>query len=124
MKVGMKVEGLTKAVEGIRLRSVAAGSKGKLKAVVGYKTPYALHVHENLEVHHPVGKAKYLTGPERRIRPKMVALVKAGLIAGKTPRAALWAAAQMLVAESQKEVPVDTGRLKQSVYIAVVGSDK
>jgi hypothetical protein len=33
------------------------------KVVVGYGTDYALPVHERTEVHHPVGKAKFLIDP-------------------------------------------------------------
>ena len=121
---GMSVNGLESVKAAIRLRTVAAGSGSKMRLVVGYSAPYALYVHENLEMHHQVGKAKFLTGPERRVRKKMTALVKAKIIAGKTPRAALWEAGKLLVAASQPEVPVDTAFLKRSVYIAVVGSDK
>ena len=35
---------------------------------IGFGTKYALPVHERLEVHHPVGKAKYLEDPVNRAK--------------------------------------------------------
>lgn len=34
--------------------------KATLTGEVGFSTKYAVHVHENLEAHHPVGEAKFL----------------------------------------------------------------
>lgn len=35
----------------------------------GPAAPYAIHVHENLEAHHPVGQAKFIEGPLRESAP-------------------------------------------------------
>lgn len=34
-----------------------------VEVALGFNTPYALYVHENLAAHHPVGQAKYLETP-------------------------------------------------------------
>lgn len=59
-------------------------SRGEIKVMCGFGTDkvinpktkqptsqYALAVHERLDVYHPVGKAKYLEDPMRRLKPEL-----------------------------------------------------
>lgn len=47
--------------------------------VVSYGTEYAIYVHENLEAHHPVGQAKYLSTPLTEKREALQKIVIQGI---------------------------------------------
>jgi CRISPR/Cas system-associated exonuclease Cas4 (RecB family) len=108
-------------VRAFNRRAYRAAKDYRSQVVVGYSAPYALFVHENLEAHHPVGQAKFLEQPAREFRKDMAAAVVAGLKAGQSLTEAQLAAGRVLLRESQKLVPVDTGLLKRSGYADVVG---
>lgn len=84
--------------------------------VIGYSTPYAIYVHEDLEAYHPTGQAKFI---ERVVREKGTDLymqIAAGVINGELWVESLRRAAEWLLAESKKLVPVDTGTLRDSGF--------
>jgi hypothetical protein len=90
------------------------------RAKVGYSAPYAVFVHENLEIHHPNGQAKFLEQPFRELEAQLRAMIselvkKRGL----TWQRASLMAAQYLLRESQKLVPVRTGYLRDSGFARV-----
>lgn len=118
MNQGITLVNLDKVRKAIQSRA-AALREAKLAMHVGYSAPYAVYVHEDMEASHVIGKAKFLSGPARRMRKQLADIVKEALKKGKTPRAALWESGKVLVAASTAEVPVDTGALKESVYIVV-----
>jgi hypothetical protein len=103
-------------------RAYRAAEDYRSQAVVGYAAPYALRVHEDLEAHHPNGQAKFLEQPARQYRREMADAVRADLAAGKTLSQAQRSACRVLLRESRKLVPVDTGLLKRSGYVDVVGA--
>ena len=112
------------AVDGLgnvrkRLDNVAKRYKSNVSYVVGYSAPYAVFVHENLDAEHVVGKAKYLEDPAKRLNytGAFTAMVQKAISEGKTMDEALLLCALMLLRESQEEVPVDTGFLRNSAYI-------
>ena len=82
--------------------------------VVEYTAPYAVHVHENLEVFHPNGQAKFLEEPARELAPDLgkeaAELMKGGMRLDAVSRMM----ALRVLAASQELVPVDTGFLKRS----------
>lgn len=41
---------------------------------VGYTVEYAVYVHERLDVHHPIGQAKFLEEPMQTKQPQMAKL--------------------------------------------------
>lgn len=81
---------------------------------VRYSTYYAMYVHENLQVHHPVGQAKFLEEPARRYAPLFARNAAKMLRHKKNLGLAMYDNAKLLLSLSQPLVPVDTGRLKAS----------
>lgn len=96
-----------------------AKRNAKLTFAVTYKAPYATKIHEDLEMPHTNGQAKYLEQPLRENTSKMSAMVKDLMKKGKTLNQALREIGEWLLAESQKLVPVDTGALKNSGQVDV-----
>jgi hypothetical protein len=47
----------------------------KVSVSVGFFTSYAIFVHENLDAHHPVGQAKFLTTPLRQEHKKLMQII-------------------------------------------------
>lgn len=88
---------------------------------VGYTAAYALYVHEDLQAFHPVGNAKFLSGPLRRLKNVLTGIVAKVMKGGGTFRQGVTLACLHLQAESQKEVPVDTGALKGSAFTRIEG---
>lgn len=94
----------------------AIANQGRVSYVVGYTQNYALPVHEKLDVYHPVGKAQYLIDPFRDMKKMAGKLIAAYMKQGKTINEALLLVALEVQAQSQEEVPVDTGALKNSAF--------
>lgn len=85
-----------------------------------YTAPYANKVHEDLEIVHPNGQAKFLEQPLRENQQKLLQMVKDQLKQKKTLKEALTLAANWLLEESKKLVPVQTGTLRDSGIIKIV----
>lgn len=121
MASGATVVGLEKVVLG--LRNLAKRHKPMTEAVVKYGGPgveYAVIVHEDMQAHHPNGgQAKYLEQAIRTTSSQVAAEVRKRIGAGETMTAALKAGAEIVLAESQKLVPVSTGALKGSGRVEV-----
>lgn len=114
-----KVTGLKSLQDTLRkkLRKAGAGTTGgKASVIVGYTQQYAIFVHEDLTAAHPVGNAKFLEAPFRRLAPSVPGIVKAVIAKGGTLPQGLMVAGLRLQRESQQEVPVDTGALKGSAF--------
>lgn len=110
--------GATKVVSQLKGQSLSGNSY--LTVRVGYATPYAIYVHENLSANHPNGgQAKYLEQPSRLLRQEMRDVIAKKLRQKKALHDALVAAAKLLYDASRLLVPVDTGRLKNSAFIEV-----
>ena len=110
----MRVEGL-QAVIG-RMKAIGAKYSEPASVIVGFTQNYAIYVHENLEAHHPVGKAKFLEGPARRLKRELGEVVSKAVKAGARMEQALLLAGLRLQREAQLEVPVDTAALKNSAF--------
>ena len=117
MSLKIEVKGVKQLEAKFEAMSKAAKATGNVK--VFYTAPYAVYVHENLTSHHPRGMAKFLEIPYRMFKSKMVDIVakairnKEGLVVGLTR------AGNLLKAESQKLVPVDTGFLRNSCQMEI-----
>ncbi len=105
------------------IKQLAAKLKARLENFkpvvrVGYTQSYAVHVHENMETHHPVGQAKFLEQPARALSNDgtFAEIIKKALKSGKTLAKALLLCGLRLQRESQQLVPVDTGALKASAF--------
>lgn len=115
------VRGIARLIAQLRARAAKARRDEKVSVVVGYTQSYAVYVHEDLTAHHPVGKAKYLTDPLRRLGKVLKGIVAEALARGKTLAQGLLLAGLRLQRESQMEVPVDTGALKSSAFTRLEG---
>lgn len=88
---------------------------------VVYTAPYAIFVHEDLQIKHANGQAKYLEQPLRENTSKMSAMVKELMAKQKkTLKQALLIVGNWLLQESRKLVPVDTGTLRDSGVVKIV----
>ena len=99
---------------------------------VGYAVPYAVYVHENLDISHPVhpgktagstrncgGQAKFLTQPMRENRKKYIETVLRTCKNGGSLVLGLMAAGQQLLADSRKLVPILTKKLYNSGFVGL-----
>lgn len=111
------VYNLDRVLTELRKRRAKAGLDGLSKVSVGYSAPYAVPVHERMDVFHPVGQAKFLDQPIRTEAKPMARIVTARLRARETLVSAQLAAAKHLMSVSLRLVPVDTGYLKDSWFI-------
>lgn len=101
----------------VRKRRSRAIGDGHAVTKVGYTAPHAVPVHERLDVHHPVGQAKYLEQPLRTELKIMSDIIRSRLMARERLKAAQLAAAKHLITVSLVLVPVDTGELRDSWFI-------
>ena len=104
-------------------REAARIGNPKASVSSGYKAHYAIYVHENLEIEHPIhwthdcgGKAKFLTDPFRSLRKWIVKVVQNGLNKRLSLLNALYRAMLGVERLSELEVPVDTGFLKSTAF--------
>lgn len=140
-----KVEGLSKLLEGLAKRASRAKAAVNVEVTVGYSAPYALFVHEDVEMvllgkprpsgiggywdaFSGRGNAKFLEGPARRLRRELCETVKAVIKRGSKglhtyPEEligdGLKAAGELLLSESRKEVPYEYGDLYNSGFVKV-----
>lgn len=89
----------------------------KAETKVGYSAPYALAVHERLDVYHPIGQAKYLEQPMRTEEKPMRDIIRSRLRARESLKAAQLEAAKHLMKVSLNLTPIDTGKLRASWFI-------
>ena len=111
-----EIKNLQRLVEKLRARAAKAVRDSDAAVAVGYTAAYSVFVHENLEAKHPVGKAKFLEDPAKTNAPEYAGIVREALKGGKTVAQALVLAGLALQADSQDQVPVDTGVLKNSAF--------
>lgn len=108
--------------------------------VVGYSAPYALYVHESIEMElegeprtshigvywgQPTrlgGQAQFLLKPFIEHKKDISNIVKNELRAGKTLRQALLTAGRILLKESKKLVPIETSKLRSSGFVHIEDS--
>lgn len=111
---------LEKTARYLRQLKENVSRKRKISFAVSYKTPYAIRQHEDLTLHHNNGEAKFLEKPLRIHAKTLTKMVKEGVASGLTLREATLVAANWLMEESKKLVPVDTGVLKNSASVRIV----
>lgn len=100
------------------LKKLAAKYSGQPKAsvTVGFTQKYAINVHENLEVPHNVGEAKYLEKPARALAPVLKDIILKAVSTGVKLETALLMVGLRLQRDAQLLTPVDTGALKASAF--------
>jgi hypothetical protein len=131
MTVAAQITGLKEAQVAMKKYEERMG--GDPFVILGFGALYALAVHERTDVYHGVGEAKFLEnavnkakkGYARDLARKADRLEKDGY---KHPTAgALYQKALEIDADAVSRVPVDTGRLRASHFVAppegVAGTD-
>lgn len=112
----MPTKGLEKILTELRKRRRTIGDR--LSEVrVGYSAPYAVFVHERLDLHHPNGQTKFLEQPMRTEVDAMAAIIRNKLRAGTSLKEAHLEAAKHLMKVSLQLTPIKTGRLRASWFI-------
>jgi hypothetical protein len=113
----MEIQGLKSLMSKLSLREKAAASQNP-KVIVGYTASYAVRVHEDLEVHHRNGQAKFLEQPVRQMSNDgtLKGIVDRAVLEGKTMGQALLLAGLRIQRESQLLCPVLTGNLRNSAF--------
>jgi hypothetical protein len=89
---------------------------GPVSYSVGYTANYALRVHEDLNMNHTNGQAKYLEQPFRENHKRIQQIVRTTAVKTKSISSGLAIAGLFVQKESQKLVPVDTGNLRASAF--------
>lgn len=103
------------------LKTESLSGSAYLQLHVGYRAPYTIYQHENLNYNHPNGgQAKFLEQPARQLRGAMKQLVRQFMQKKKRSlEQGTLAAGNMLLEASKPLVPVDTGFLRNSGYVEV-----
>lgn len=116
-------------------RLVGMGQKmERVRVVVGFRAPYAIWVHENVEMKWrglprksgigvywgPTGQAKYLESAAREMSEELGHMIAELVRAGMTVREAVLRAGMRLQQTAQTRVPVEYGNLRASAYTEIV----
>ena len=112
-------EGLNKILANLADEAKKAKNAALEFVAVGYSADYALPVHEDLQRIHPNGQAKFLEQPMRLLAGQFGKAIAQAVKEGKTLPQAQLEAGEILLTESQKLVPVQTGTLRDSGYVKV-----
>lgn len=125
--------GLSKLLVQLRDRQTMARKDYNVRSRVGFSAPYALWVHEKVDMlwkgrprrsgigvyWGPAGEAKFLTRAAKEYRSVMALIVRTALKAKKTMRQAQLLAGLFLQARAQERVPVEYGELKASAFTVI-----
>lgn len=113
-----EIEGIDRLTR--RLRGMTTRGRKGPTVVVGFAQPYAIYVHENMEAAHKEGKiAKYLEKPLRENRQQLQQVIRYTYQQTKDMNKSLMTAGMLLQRLAQEVVPVDTGALRASAYVAL-----
>lgn len=110
-----------KVVAKLRSLKTKAGKDFKATGTVGYTASYAIYVHEDLNVFHPIGQAKFLEIVINRGNLAFARMIGAGMRAGKSFKKCLADVCKRIKEESQALCPVDTGYLRSTAFYRVTG---
>ena len=132
IKARVTTKGSLKSAFTLKMRESQKQASGRI--LVGYSAPYAMFVHEAVGMvlqglPRPSGlgnywdpkgaQAKFLEQPTRIYAKDMGHFICQQMRHGSTLLIAMTRAARILLRESKKLVPVETGLLKESGYIKV-----
>lgn len=120
IKLEVKIEGLERVNRMIQRSINRVKPFEELQTEIGYTQTYALIVHEDLEVYHPYGQAKYLEMPSRRYRSNIYKVIAAGLGRGLSFQKSLLEGCEFLRQTAIPFTPIDTGALRLSTYISTL----
>lgn len=115
--VELKLDGRDRLIK--RFRAMAEKVGREVRLVVGYSAPYAMRIHEDLEMPHKNGQAKFLEEPLKLLRNDMRIYIRDQLRKEVKLEKVLINVGNKILSVSRKLVPVDTGRLRDSGYVVV-----
>lgn len=118
----MKNGSFTKTASNLKRIREQQKRQRKSTFAITYTAPHAAKIHEDMEMPHTNGQAKFLEIPLRLHGKKITRMVKELMKQGKTLRKALLEVAYWLLEESKKLVPVDTGELRDSGKVRIVNA--
>lgn len=119
MAAAWEITGVDRLISKLQARARIARTERRIDGVVGYTANYAVYVHENLQVRHPTGQAKFLEQPLREHRGDLMAIIRKAYAATHVLTQAILLACLQLQRWSQELVPVDTGLLRSSAFSRV-----
>jgi hypothetical protein len=103
----------------VQFSAADLGVPGTSTVEVGYKAPYAVFVEGNDRAKHVNGQAHFLGQPAASLAQAMAIEAQQAIAEGASRREALLDAGDLLLGASQAVVPVDTGLLRDSGYVAI-----
>lgn len=117
MKVKLEATGVDRVIASLKARSL----KGKVTVTgkVIYDAGHAVVVHEDLEMYHDDGQAKYLEQPAREMQKEMAQIIHTSLVNKNGLEEGVERALNALLTASQELVPVDTGELRDSGHVVI-----
>lgn len=115
-----RVDGLDKLRAALAVRAERARRDGRVRYEVGFTAVYALRIHEDLELRHANGQARFLSSAVTDLRARLGNIIADTLRKGGTMKDAQQRAGEVLLAEAKRRVPVDTGALRDSGYCRMV----
>jgi hypothetical protein len=141
MPIKVKISGVDQVLQGLRQQAIKQlgqeTTKTRRDVTVGYRAPYAIFVHENLEMKlrglprrsgigvywgtpgGSRGQSKYLEYPARFFQPQMTNIALRSMKRGRNFLEAVYEAGVFLLKESKKMVPVEHGTLRESGFVEI-----
>lgn len=104
----------------LKLRKQQMQSQRRGEVRVGYRTRYAIYVHEDLTQRHQPGKeGKYLQKPFRQMisSKELMLIIGLHVNSGAGLKYGMLKAGEKVRDRSLMIVPVDTGKLRDSVFV-------
>lgn len=119
--VAISLKGAPQLIKKLKRMADRIEGAKRIRGAVTFTAPYALKVHEDLKVHHPRGKAKFLEEPiNNGISDGSLNKVFMDAInSGKTAQQAVLMVCLYIQRQAQLIVPVDTGFLRASAQSSV-----
>ncbi len=116
-RIGVQIKGLDKVLTG--LRNLKKRHKPMVECHISYTADYAIHVHEDMQIFHPNGQAKFLETAIRLNLSTMVNYVSQAIQGGKSIEQSLEEVGYLVLMVSNGLVPVKTGFLRASGRVDV-----
>jgi hypothetical protein len=119
VRVNFKIQGLPVVEQMLKYRRVEGAKIQNYRVIVGYSAYYAIYVHEDLTKNHKVGEAKFLENAAKVMENTLAQHVGNAVANMTDPPLAMLQAGYMLLEESNRRVPVDTGFLKSTGEVRI-----
>lgn len=113
--------GFTRIAQGLKKLKENAKRETPIAFGITFTAPYAMRIHEDLEMEHANGQAKFLEQPLRENATIFKKLIRQKMQQGRTFRQAMLEVAEWFLEMKVKPlVPVDTGELRDSGRVEIL----